>query len=99
MNDNNASIRTLTHAIHIETPVDVLIVFSFLVSNQPLISSQSAVPPAPLTPAVRSKYLQQFHSIVDVTKAGGYMTGLQAKTILQQTSLAHGLLHQIWYAS
>jgi intersectin len=25
------------------------------------------------------------------------MTGLQAKTILQQTGLAHGLLHQIWY--
>ncbi len=50
----------------------------------------------PLTPIIRSKYLQQFHSLVDVTKTNGFMSGLQAKTILQQTGLSNILLHQIW---
>ncbi|CAF4343732.1 unnamed protein product [Rotaria sp. Silwood2] len=50
----------------------------------------------PLTPTIRSKYIQQFHSIVDVTKTNGLMSGLQAKTILQQTGLSNALLHQIW---
>ncbi|CAF3513299.1 unnamed protein product [Rotaria sp. Silwood1] len=50
----------------------------------------------PITPTIRSKYLQQFHSIVDVSKTNGLMNGLQAKTILQQTGLSNALLHQIW---
>jgi len=50
----------------------------------------------PLTPPIRSKYIQQFHSLVDVTKTNGFMTGLQAKNILQQTGLSTILLHQIW---
>jgi hypothetical protein len=54
------------------------------------------VPPASLTPAGRSKYLQQFHSLVDVTKTNGFMSGSQAKSILQQTGLSQTLLHQIW---
>ncbi|CAF0882259.1 unnamed protein product [Rotaria sordida] len=65
-----------------------------LVSAQPLIPV--LIPPAPLTPAVRSKYLQQFHSLVDVTKTNGFMSGLQARNILQQTGLSQTVLHQIW---
>ncbi|CAF1569223.1 unnamed protein product, partial [Rotaria sordida] len=64
-----------------------------LVSAQPLIPV--LIPPAPLTPAVRSKYLQQFHSLVDVTKTNGFMSGLQARNILQQTGLSQTVLHQI----
>ncbi len=54
------------------------------------------IPPAAITPTIRSKYLQQFHSLVDVTKTNGFMSGLQAKNILQQTGLSQTLLHQIW---
>ncbi|CAF0815781.1 unnamed protein product [Rotaria sordida] len=76
-------------------------------STQPVITGQSTGPNltttdsnnlsiVPITPTIRSKYLQQFHSIVDVTKTNGLMNGLQAKTILQQTGLSYILLHQIW---
>jgi hypothetical protein len=54
------------------------------------------IPPASITPTIRSKYLQQFHSLVDVTKTNGFMSGLQARNILQQTGLSQTLLHQIW---
>lgn len=54
------------------------------------------IPPAPLTSAIRSKYIQKFHSTIDVTKTGGYMSGLQARNILQQSGLSQTLLHQIW---
>jgi hypothetical protein len=54
------------------------------------------IPPASITPTNRSKYLQQFHSLVDVSKTNGFMSGLQAKNILQQTGLSQTLLHQIW---
>jgi hypothetical protein len=56
----------------------------------------ASIPPASITPAIRSKYLQQFHSLVDVTKTNGFMSGTQAKNILQQTNLSQTLLHQIW---
>jgi hypothetical protein len=56
----------------------------------------AVIPPAAITPTIRSKYLQQFHSLVDVTKTNGFMSGLQAKNILQQTGLSQTLLHQIW---
>ncbi|CAF1464097.1 unnamed protein product [Adineta steineri] len=80
---------------------------SFNPANQPVIPDQlpghvvkaadpNNIPIVPLTPIIRSKYIQQFHSIVDVTKTNGFMTGLQAKTILQQTGLSNVLLHQIW---
>ncbi|CAF3610041.1 unnamed protein product [Rotaria socialis] len=74
-------------------------------SNQPSISSQlpgSILKTAGLnnilsvTPTIRSKYIRNFHSLVDVTKTNGFMSGLQAKTILQQTGLSNALLHQIW---
>ncbi|CAF3936080.1 unnamed protein product, partial [Rotaria sp. Silwood1] len=52
------------------------------------------IPPSPLTSTIRSKYLQQFHLLVDVTKYG-FMNGIQAKNILQQTGLSQMLLHQI----
>ncbi|CAF3438151.1 unnamed protein product [Rotaria socialis] len=65
-----------------------------LVSGPPI--KTVVVPPAPLTAAVRSKYLQKFHSLVDVTKTNGFMTGLQARNILQQSGLSQTLLHQIW---
>ncbi|CAF0939796.1 unnamed protein product [Adineta ricciae] len=68
--------------------------------GQPLAASHllkpAIIPPSPLTPASRSKYLQQFHSLVDVTKTNGFMTGSQAKNILQQTGLSQTYLHQIW---
>ncbi len=63
-------------------------------SSQPI--RPVSIPPAPITPAIRSKYLQQFHSLVDVTKTNGFMSGLQARNILQQTALSQTLLHQIW---
>ncbi|CAF0970141.1 unnamed protein product, partial [Didymodactylos carnosus] len=50
----------------------------------------------PLTPPLRSKYLQQFHALVDITKTNGFMSASQAKTILQQTGLPQPVLHQIW---
>ncbi|CAF2190332.1 unnamed protein product [Rotaria magnacalcarata] len=74
-------------------------------SNQPSISNQlpgSILKTAGLnnipsvTPTIRSKYIQNFHSLVDATKTNGFMSGLQAKTILQQTGLSNALLHQIW---
>jgi len=69
--------------------------------SQPLIPGQSirsAVVPSPtITPTIRSKYLQQFHSLVDVSKTNGFMTGLQAKNVLQHTGLSQTLLHQIWF--
>ncbi|UJR22027.1 hypothetical protein I4U23_025094 [Adineta vaga] len=68
--------------------------------GQPLVANQllkaAIVPPFPLNAASRSKYLQQFHSLVDVTKTNGFMTGVQAKNILQQTGLSQTYLHQIW---
>jgi len=65
-----------------------------LFSSQPI--RPVSILPAPITPAIRSKYLQQFHSLVDVTKTNGFMSGLQARNILQQTALSQTLLHQIW---
>ncbi|CAF1492002.1 unnamed protein product [Adineta steineri] len=68
--------------------------------SQPLVSGQllktAVIPSVSLTPTIRSKYLQQFHSLVDVTKTNGFMSGLQAKNILQQTGLSQTYLHQIW---
>jgi hypothetical protein len=56
-----------------------------------------SVPSISITPQSRSKYLQQFHALVDIAKTNGFMSGLQAKHILQQTGLSHSFLHQIWY--
>ncbi|CAF3877940.1 unnamed protein product [Rotaria sp. Silwood1] len=73
---------------------------SLVPSGQSLVPVQSLkpviIPPAPLTPTIRSKYLQQFHSLVDVTKTNGFMSGLQARNLLQQTGLSQTVLHQIW---
>ncbi|CAF0755063.1 unnamed protein product [Adineta ricciae] len=72
------------------------------ISNQQLTgpitkpTGATSVSPIAITPANRSKYLQQFHSLPEGMKTGGYITGLQAKNILLQTGLAHALLHQIW---
>lgn len=63
-------------------------------SSQPI--RPAIIPPSPITPAIRSKYLQQFHSLVDVTKTNGFMNGTQAKNILQQTGLSQTSLLQIW---
>ncbi|CAF1269575.1 unnamed protein product, partial [Rotaria sp. Silwood1] len=75
-------------------------VTSWGASGQSLVPVQSLkpviIPPAPLTPTIRSKYLQQFHSLVDVTKTNGFMSGLQARNLLQQTGLSQTVLHQIW---
>ncbi len=56
----------------------------------------ASIPPGPLTATNRAKYLQQFHSLVDVSKTNGFMSGVQAKNILQQTGLSQTFLHQIW---
>lgn len=67
-----------------------------LVSEQLPSSNVNSSSINSLTPSIRSKYLQQFHTLVDVSKTNGFMSGQQAKTILQQTGLSNIILHQIW---
>ncbi|CAF3072045.1 unnamed protein product, partial [Rotaria sp. Silwood2] len=87
----------LMSSLSIARPVN-----SWSVPSQPLVATFSqplksvVIPPAPLTPTIRSKYLQQFHSLVDATKTNGFMSGLQARNLLQKTGLSQTVLQQIW---